>query len=242
MRDFIPTGVGEKHINKAFDSKYEEIRPVPQFRFSYYFIVPFLQEIFLVVTRCIVSSVLFQHSLFLGLTKSNSEHLATNTVHFYQLPPIIMPSFKDFAWSTMVLLAFGVQSNLASPTSSSNITVMIRDDNFAYHQSEEMANIVLARNSETSLVKRSYATVQACRTSSCTDCTTVFDGSLASPSACIPAENTACLIVSNLEDATIWNWNHAGCNGHNTDHRGCPTGENTFGAAGTNSIGVHPGC
>ncbi|KUM62162.1 hypothetical protein ACN42_g4959 [Penicillium freii] len=153
-----------------------------------------------------------------------------------------MPSFKDFAWGTMVLLVFGVQSNLASPTSSSNITVMIRDENFAYHQSEEMANIVLARNSETSLVKRSYATVQACRTSSCTDCTTVFDGSLASPSACIPAENTACLIVSNLEDATIWNWNHAGCNGHNTDHRGCPTGENTFGAAGTNSIGVHPGC
>ncbi|CAI7661897.1 unnamed protein product [Penicillium crustosum] len=121
-----------------------------------------------------------------------------------------MSSFRNFAWSTMILLAFGVQSNLASPTSSPNITVMVRDENFAYHESEEMANVVLSRNAESSLVKRSHATVQACRTSSCTDCTTVFDGSFVSPSACIPAENTACLIVSNLEDATIWNWNHAG--------------------------------
>ncbi|KGO77501.1 hypothetical protein PITC_038090 [Penicillium italicum] len=153
-----------------------------------------------------------------------------------------MPSFKDLAWGTMVLLAFGVQSNVASPTSSPNITVMIRDENFAYHKSEEMANAVLARNSEYPLVKRSHATVQACRTSSCTGCTIVFDNNLASPSACISAENTGCLIVSNLEDANIWTWNHLDCNGRNTNHRGCPTGVNTFGAAGTNSIGVHPGC
>ncbi|KAJ5498852.1 hypothetical protein PEXP_087140 [Penicillium expansum] len=153
-----------------------------------------------------------------------------------------MPSIKDFAWGTMVLLAFGVQSNLASPTSSPHTMVMIRDENFAYHKSEEMANIILARNSESPLVKRSHAKVQACRTSSCTDCTTVFDADLSSPSACIPADNTACLIVSNLDDANIWTWNHAGCNGRNTDHKGCPTGENTFGSPGTNSIGVHPGC
>ncbi|KGO40504.1 hypothetical protein PEX1_032210 [Penicillium expansum] len=130
-----------------------------------------------------------------------------------------MPSIKDFAWGTMVLLAFGVQSNLASPTSSPHTMVMIRDENFAYHKSEEMANIILARNSESPLVKRSHAKV-----------------------ACIPADNTACLIVSNLDDANIWTWNHAGCNGRNTDHKGCPTGENTFGSPGTNSIGVHPGC
>ncbi|KAJ9237806.1 hypothetical protein DTO166G5_3369 [Paecilomyces variotii] len=158
-----------------------------------------------------------------------------------------MPSFIRFALATAAILSFGTNPGLSMPTSSKayaspGVKVLLRDENFAYHPSEDMAHIVKARDTNLSLEKRDSATVQACLTPSCTDCTTVYDSTFTTASACIAAVNTACLIVSNLNDANIEYWNHAGCNGNNSDYSGCPPGTNSVGAPGTNSIGVHPGC
>ncbi|KAI1161850.1 hypothetical protein F5B18DRAFT_626676 [Nemania serpens] len=155
-----------------------------------------------------------------------------------------MSSLKIFTFRAAAVLLLSAQSvaALPSPSPDGNIKVFVRDADFAYHPSEEMAFAIRARNAELPLEKRSHATVQACYTTSCTDCHTVFDGNFESNSDCISATSTACLIVSNLDDAKIEYWNHEGCNGNNSNFEGCPAGSNDVGAPGTNSIGVHTGC
>ncbi|KAI1118206.1 hypothetical protein F5Y14DRAFT_447088 [Nemania sp. NC0429] len=155
-----------------------------------------------------------------------------------------MSSLKIFTLRATALLLLGAQSAAAlpSPSSGGNIQVYVRDPDFAYHPSEEMAHTIRARNAELSLEKRSHATVQACYTASCTDCHTLFDGDFVTSSSCISATSTACLIISNLDDANIVFWNHGDCDGNMSTFDGCPAGANNVGAPGTNSIGVHTGC
>jgi hypothetical protein len=134
----------------------------------------------------------------------------------------------------------------AAPSSSlehsSDVKVFVRDADFGYAPSHELAHEIKAREASLPLHKRSTARVQACYTPQCTDCREVFYGDFNSNSACIPAVNTACLIVSNLSSANIKFWNRAACNGNMSKFGGCPAGSNTVGAPGTNSIGVHTGC
>lgn len=153
-----------------------------------------------------------------------------------------MPSLKALIVTSVLAFLASAPSAAAAPHPEQSLTgdvkVYIRDAANAYHPSPSMINAIKARG----LHKRSGATVQACYTASCTECRTIFDSTLSSNSACISASNTACLIVSNLDDANIKYWNRAGCNGNMSEYGDCPEGTNSVGAAGTNSIGVHTGC
>lgn len=153
-----------------------------------------------------------------------------------------MHSLKAFFLGTAATLSFGIGFVTAMPAQSDDITVYVRDTNFAYHPSEEMAHAVRARNADDTIAKRSYATVQACYTSSCTDCYTVFNAAFVTSTSCISAENTACLIISNLENAHVHFWSHAGCNENMSQFNDCPAGTNNVAAPGTESIGIHTGC
>lgn len=154
--------------------------------------------------------------------------------------------FKKTAFGLATLLLFAatpVASNpiATTPIGPDTITVFIRGDNNTYSPSESMASIIKARSSDLGLEKRSHATVVACSDAGCSACNTVYDGSFDKNSNCLQAINTACLIVSNLQDANIQFWNHKECNGKNTVWRGC--GSNAYvSAPGTNSLGVHTGC
>ncbi len=107
------------------------------------------------------------------------------------------------------LLVLGVTTVAAMPATDlhPNLVAFIRDENSAYHPSEEMAKAVKARSDEFGLTKRAHATVQACFTNTCTNCYTVWDASFSSNSACLSAINTACLIISDLDDANVEFWN-----------------------------------
>ena len=152
-----------------------------------------------------------------------------------------MPSIKALVFGTLALFST-IHSSFASPTPSPNITVMVRNESYAYHPSEEMRNTVLARHAENPIEKRSFAKVQACLTASCTDCRTLWDAQFTTGTSCISAANTACLIISDLDDANVWYWSGTACNGRNSHYSGCPKGKNSVGAPNTQSIGVHPGC
>ncbi|KAM5383836.1 hypothetical protein ACJZ2D_001825 [Fusarium nematophilum] len=156
------------------------------------------------------------------------------------LPP------KVTALSAAILSCLSMHSVAAIPTVSSadavgETQVYIRDADFAYHPSESMTQVIKARNAELPMHKRSTARVEACYAPDCTSCRVVFDGSFESNTPCIPAINTACLIVSNLNDAKVVFWNRAACNGNRNTHKGCGSRVNVA-TPGTNSIGVHVGC
>ncbi|KAE8447026.1 hypothetical protein EG329_011160 [Mollisiaceae sp. DMI_Dod_QoI] len=158
-----------------------------------------------------------------------------------------MPFTKSFVMSIAALLFIGTNIATALPALESeqflpNLAVLIREDDYSYNHSETMTAAIRSNAMSFGLAKRANAKVQACSTTSCTDCRTVWDGSFSSNSACIPADNTACLIISNLDDANVQFWNHAGCNGKNTVFRGCSDGAQQRSAPGTNSLGVHTGC
>jgi hypothetical protein len=84
------------------------------------------------------------------------------------------------------------------------IRVYIRDNVGAFHHAPEMAHTFAARNAALPLDKRqSFASVQACYASDCTDCRLVFEDSYSGNTGCIRVENTRCLIVSNMVNANI---------------------------------------
>lgn len=146
-------------------------------------------------------------------------------------------------------LLVGTSSVLAMPAAApdtgmlySGMGVFIRGDDGSYAHSEEMAEVIRSRNDAAGILKRGSANVQACTTSSCTNCRTIFSGSLSSNSACLGAANTQCLIVSNLEDANVVFWNNAGCDGNRSVDGSCGQGTQHVSAPGTKSVGVHTGC
>lgn len=144
-----------------------------------------------------------------------------------------------FGLATLLLLAGTPVA--ATPVASDTLKVFIRGDDYSYSTSESMASVIKARSFDWVLEKRSTATVQACNDAACSQCHTVFDGGFDKNSGCLQAIDTACLIVTNLNDANIQFWNHKECNGKNTVWRGCGSNAHVS-AAGTNSIGVHTGC
>ena len=158
-----------------------------------------------------------------------------------------MPSTRSILMSVAALLFIGTNNVAALPVveseqTLSNLAVLIRADDYSYGHNETMAAVIRSNAVSFGLEKRADAKVQACATSSCTDCRVVWDGTFSSNSGCIPADNTACLIISRLDNANIQFWNHAGCNGANTVFRGCEAGDQIRSAPGTNSLGVHTGC
>lgn len=181
----------------------------------------------------------------------------------------------DAARMVVMLALFGATSTAAPTDTGENpsLSVLIRDADGSYAHNEIMARDIQRRGDESSsLIKRATATVQACYTSSCTNCYVLWDGTFTSNSACLSATNTACLIISNLSGANIQFWNRefhglficylkyesndqvlgelistsrstdAGCNGANTVYRGCSANAVDVSAPGTNSLGVHTGC
>ncbi|KUJ08306.1 uncharacterized protein LY89DRAFT_677176 [Mollisia scopiformis] len=156
---------------------------------------------------------------------------------------IAISSIKKTAFGLVTLLLLLASSPVVStPVASDTLRVFIRADDGSYSPSESMASVIKARSSDWSLEKRSTATVKACSDAGCSNCNTVFDGSLDKNTGCLQAINTACLIVSNLNDANIQFWNHNECNGRSTVWRGCGSNNAFVSAPGTNSLGVHTGC
>ena len=130
---------------------------------------------------------------------------------------------------------------LPEAASYSNLAVFVRDENFAYTISDEHTARVRRDMEAMPIQKRAHATVQQCYQQGCQDCHTIFDGDFTSNS-CLDAVNTACLIVSNLDDAKISFWNHIGCNHNKSTYNGCNNPATNVNAPGTNSIGVQLGC
>lgn len=158
-----------------------------------------------------------------------------------------MHATKTLIMSIAALLLVGSNIVTAMPALESepflpNLTALIRGDDRSYQHSEDMAASIRTNAATFGLTKRSYGTVKACYQSSCTDCHTVWDGSFTGGTSCLSADNTACLIISNLDHANVEFWNHAGCNGRHTVWRGCGESPEDVSAPGTNSIGVHSGC
>lgn len=129
---------------------------------------------------------------------------------------MLVNTLKNAAARIMAVLAFiSATCTNAAPTDHGNhrsLSVYIRNAAGSYAHSESMARDIERRGSDSSsLLERSGATVQACYTSSCTNCYVVWDGSFTSNSACLSASNTACLIISNLQDANVEFWNSKFC-------------------------------
>ncbi|CZS79345.1 unnamed protein product [Fusarium graminearum] len=157
-----------------------------------------------------------------------------------------MPSPKN---TCFILLSFLAHSAVATPSGLTperslqdiDTVVYIRSDDSGFYKSQDMTQAIKVKQAALPLHKRSSAKVEACFSPQCTNCRVIYDGSLSSNSPCVQAVNTACLIVSNLNDAKIQAWNKAQCNGNKSTFRGCGARTN-FAAPGTNSIGVHIGC
>jgi hypothetical protein len=125
--------------------------------------------------------------------------------------------FSTNTLATLLPLFLGapvISSSPVPPSANdalSSVIAIVRGENSTYTISEDTTSLI-KRDPDTyglgHLAKReSYATVQACYTSSCTNCYTVWDGSFSSNSACLSATNTACLIISNLQNANVEFWN-----------------------------------
>ena len=175
-------------------------------------------------------------------------HRSHTVIQYTQILSVCtMPSYKAILTASLTTLLITTPGATAipytSPDTSNDVTVYIRDTSFAYTASHEMAHAIKAREAELPLQKRSKAKVRACYDPACAHCYNVWpEASFTSNTACIPALDTACLIISNLKDASVKYWNHVGCNGRESTFDGCPKGAIKQGAPGTNSIGVHVGC
>lgn len=130
-----------------------------------------------------------------------------------------MPSLKTLLSSSILALLASAAPH-PDPSLSGNVTVFIRHSDNAYHPSHDMANTINARNAALPLAKCSSGMVEACYTAECTQCYVLFANSLTTNTSCNVAINTACLIVSDMNNAKVVFWNKAGCNGRSTTYGG----------------------
>ena len=152
--------------------------------------------------------------------------------------------------STLLLGSTGIWAapTAAGSDSSPNLTVLVRAEDGSYAPSDDMAKTVHARlskrDSELSILskRQSSGTVAACSSSDCTDCTTLYNGSFTNSGNCLAAANTACLVITNLENANVQYWSGTACTGRHTSYGTCGTATSNVMSPGTQSLAIQTGC
>lgn len=160
-----------------------------------------------------------------------------------------MPSLITISYIFVALSTLFTTTTTALPTdltfpSLPNLAVYIRGPDNSYSPSLTRAESIRYNtvSHNLTLSKRNSATVQSCLTTSCTQCRTIFNGNFTVNSACIPAANTACLIITNAKTASFEFWDKAGCLGSATTLSGCGSVGSLKSVPETQSISVRVGC